>query len=801
MSDTPPPKKNQKTISALFGAKTHVKAKPIQNNEKNTEKKVVTRTVTPQTVEKWKSELADLYVAEWLEYAVDSNGKVKSLTCKFCTAFEDRIKTMDNYSNVFVKGSTNFKKSAVIDHAKISNPHAKALKLFFESKDIPLNERAKKLAKVSGNRDIVSGVATMDKKELERMKIKFEVAYFVAKNEMPFTKYNQILKLEKMHGIGVGEAYLTDMNCASFIDYIGKDLKEKLLFDLSNAKFFGTLCDGSTDSSTLEEEVVYISYFDPRPTGCDEVQVKTAFIGVKSVRTATAEGVQEAISDSYLNLSDDLQIESFEKKMVGFTSDGASVNRGHKQSVKTILQEKSPWIVFIWCIAHRLELALKDALTNTAFEDVDNMLLRLYYLYKKAPKKLRQLKELHDAYKEGMGFDEGGFKPKKSNGTRWIAHKISAMKMCLDKWGVYIQHLESLSQDKSYSSKDRAKLKGYLLNWSNAKMPFLLSMCIDLLEIPSQLSICMQHERIDTVSAMNYLSKAKERLEMFERKEFEKLPHVKYTISKICIRDDGKRYLHDIELKNFDQSKEFVKSRKNDFLERVKNCMVQRLEEEAESEAIFKSIPTILNCEGWERTVVVDGEVSLENEFADEDVTFLFQRFEVPLRAAGLTVSGAEVLNQWHSLLEYAQEYLSISTISYLCTWRKIFSSPRCKNWKDILILIELLFTIPICNAKLERMFSKLKYVKNDFRCSLSTIRLEHLLRILEYGPSVSDYDVMPAVEKWALDKHRRVHQKKRKLYTKRQDKKRKIGSLSDESSTDEEPELEKEVELFLESE
>jgi uncharacterized membrane protein len=70
-----------------------------------------------------------------------------------------------------------------------------------------------------------------------------------------------------------------------------------------------------------------------------------------------------------------------------------------------------------------------------------------------------------------------------------------------------------------------------------------------------------------------------------------------------------------------------------------------------------------------------------------------------------------------------------------------------------------------------------------------------------EYDPSVSDYDVMPAVEKWALDKHRRVHQKKRKLYTKRQDKKRKIGSLSDESSTDEEPELEKEVELFLESE
>ena len=35
----------------------------------------------------------------------------------------------------------------------------------------------------------------------------------------------------------------------------------------------------------------------------------------------------------------------------------------------------------MWCLAHRLELAVKDALKSTAFDAVDDMLLKLYYLY------------------------------------------------------------------------------------------------------------------------------------------------------------------------------------------------------------------------------------------------------------------------------------------------------------------------------------------------------------------------------------------------------------------------------------
>ena len=47
-----------------------------------------------------------------------------------------------------------------------------------------------------------------------------------------------------------------------------------------------------------------------------------------------------------------------------------------------------------WCLAHRLELAVKDALKGTSFDLINDMLLRLHYIYEKSPKKCRELEEV-----------------------------------------------------------------------------------------------------------------------------------------------------------------------------------------------------------------------------------------------------------------------------------------------------------------------------------------------------------------------------------------------------------------------
>ena len=66
----------------------------------------------------------------------------------------------------------------------------------------------------------------------------------------------------------------------------------------------------------------------------------------------------------------------WEKKLIVFGCDGASVNMGAR-GLSGFLQASMPWIVlFFWCFAHRLELTLTDSLSKTYFTTVDELLFR-----------------------------------------------------------------------------------------------------------------------------------------------------------------------------------------------------------------------------------------------------------------------------------------------------------------------------------------------------------------------------------------------------------------------------------------
>jgi len=50
---------------------------------------------------------------------------------------------------------------------------------------------------------------------------------------------------------------------------------------------------------------------------------------------------------------------------------------------------------------------IKDALKGTAFDHIDEMLLRLYYIYERSPKKCRELEEIVTHLKECLSTGEG----------------------------------------------------------------------------------------------------------------------------------------------------------------------------------------------------------------------------------------------------------------------------------------------------------------------------------------------------------------------------------------------------------
>ena len=104
-------------------------------------------------------------------------------------------------------------------------------------------------------------------------------------------------------------------------------------------------------------------------------------------------------------------------------------------------------------------------------------------------------------------FDVQTFRPKKAPGTRWISHKIDALNIINDKYGIYIQHLKEMAEDKSYPSPDRAKFKGSLKKWSAARIPLLVSFYIEILIPAKILSKCFQPEVIDVVSVAMHVER------------------------------------------------------------------------------------------------------------------------------------------------------------------------------------------------------------------------------------------------------------------------------------------------------
>lgn len=69
-------------------------------------------------------------------------------------------------------------------------------------------------------------------------------------------------------------------------------------------------------------------------------------------------------------------------------------------------------------------------------------------------------------------------------------------------------------------------------------------------------------------------------------------------------------------------------------------------------------------------------------------------------------------------------------------------------------MLIRLLFTIPVSNAAVERMFSNLGRVKTAKRSSISQGTLENILRIQAEGPPLESYDPSTAVRDWDIEQN-----------------------------------------------
>ena len=185
------------------------------------------------------------------------------------------------------------------------------------------------------------------------MKQKFEVAYFVAKNEFPFNNYKETVRKTIMVSKWETLNPINDIGYANFIDFIGLDLKNQLNKDLAKARFFSVLSDKSTSSLLTENKITYCLYFDPSPIDSDSVEVQCSFLYFK-FHFLKIFHQMTSTQLSVIQLKKHLSSLEFYLQVIDWSD---LLQMGHLlieavMTVKTKLRKQSPLLVFIWCITH-----------------------------------------------------------------------------------------------------------------------------------------------------------------------------------------------------------------------------------------------------------------------------------------------------------------------------------------------------------------------------------------------------------------------------------------------------------------
>ena len=364
------------------------------------------------------------------------------------------------------------------------------------------------------------------------------------------------------------------------------------------------MMDSSTDAGNVEDELVLIQYCMKDDT-TQEIRCCTRFLSVEVPQKADADGLIACLGDALgaFGVSNILCRESIlgvaadgKPVLVGGGTDGASVNISGQNGMRGKLCREFPWLFWTWCYAHRLELACKDACSSQLCKDLLQMLL-------KSPKKSRELCDNVEDLREVWELSAGGNLPVRSQGSRWITHKRKAMQRIVDRYGPYLNHLSALVEDHSINSSDRARLRGYIHMWKQAKMLIGAAMYVDLLKAPSLLSLSLQDDGLDIVQGIKQVVSSSKALKAMACQD----PLLWPTVQLVCNRvkeEDGHKLYQGSVLSNYTPAvlKQCAGQALSD-IKRLQEKLRERLE--WSDTDMLRAILAFLDTQNW-RTEVME---------------------------------------------------------------------------------------------------------------------------------------------------------------------------------------------------
>lgn len=760
-------------MAAQHNKRPHVAAEsPDAESSTDPDQKIkkLKRRVSIATFDKWKRQFDDQYqTLRWLQCDKDtSDYTVTVLWCEVCRKYSDQIRTMRNFSSAWVNGSANQRNSNIVDHAK-SEQHAAAMaRMRADAGESPDEE---KVVFVVENAAFLASFPVLDATETEKMKRKFQICYMMAREGLPFHKYVPLHNLQELHGVDLGPSYKTNDSAQVFTSYIAKSLRQSFQSIFVEKHFFSFMFHRSASKGSaivllhclikndLAKEINcccrYLNVVNLTNTYESEmVTCLRVSLGRLGVNVLSKDGTLNAVNQPTL---------------VGGSSDRA--NDEDDQGLLVEMQSTFPWLFWSWSFPHQLESACKSSFTSSLYEEINDLLIHLFSLCNKSPQKTYQLLPIVEDLKEVFHFPETGDPvPVHDQGTRWVNHKRKALQRIVDRFGVYCTHLHSMTNDASLEATDQAKLKSFHQRWAQGKILIGCAMYIDVLKAPSLLSLSLQDSETDLISGIKHILKATQMLHSLRGTDVQEWPAVTTILAGITEKGDSKSY-QDVVLADLTNTmvSQCCAMAQADLLAldgKLKDWLVW-------SDAkLLDSILSFLDTRCWttvtmnttsgttnDNTTVngdhCNGEVAAKSKSdynkkvteIKSAVAYIVGVFREPLEAKGADL--CSINDELEEMFSFCTNYVDVLAEDYKKIWYKLFSAHDSQKWCNVLLISELLFSLPFANSKVEQALSTLNLIEAEYHPALTSTVLNDLMEINVEGPPTDCFSANNAVQLW----------------------------------------------------
>lgn len=322
----------------------------------------------------------------------------------------------------------------------------------------------------------------------------FRTAYMCCKEDLAFTKHSTIVQLQELNNSTTFSMLYSDHSCANILKHIAQQMKTELnAYIMATDYPLSVMVDETTTLSTKSALIVYI-----RIQVQDEV-CNFFYDLVDLANGSTGEEIAKAVLGCFSNLAEDPEKSAsiLRARLIGFSSDGASVMIGEFKGAVVKLQELLKTnILAVHCLAHRLELAVHNAVRASG--EIERLQLftdSLYTFYHRSYKNMYELSAVAESLHSELLRVSQVFT------VRWVCSSYRAVKAFVNDYAVLVHHMKKCAEDRVRDSKDRAKCSGFakkLQEWFFVAELLLLA---DVLEVLWHLSAYFQSRDASLMTA------------------------------------------------------------------------------------------------------------------------------------------------------------------------------------------------------------------------------------------------------------------------------------------------------------